>query len=450
LYSSLPSISYLFLHFEWLPLHFSLLRYLSSHLSMDQLLRGLLSQMTGGASLNARPKDDIHLPDTSETVKISALALLKMLKHARSGVPLEVMGLMLGEFVDDFTITVVDVFAMPQSGTSVSVESVDPAYQAKMLEMLGRTSRKEMVVGWYHSHPGFGCWLSSVDQNTQQTFETLHKRAIAVVVDPIQSVKGKVVLEAFRLVQMAQMMSFSSFNPIRQHTSCIGHQSTATAVAIIHGLGKKYYSLVCEYKITEREQAMLAKLHAKTWMDGFRLESQKSYDNSSVDSLVQMTKMANNFHKDLIDDAALTEEERNKQKKIKNFGKLNSKQRLGEVAERTMQDNIVKQLCAASCFHAMRRVDLKSDGKKKDDVKNTLKSGIRIEKKDGKIKSKVDMNNNTKSKSTSSDSENSKKKAKIEVKKKSKSENSRSSSKSLKDLILEKSKSKTKSEGKKK
>lgn len=25
-----------------------------------------------------------------------------------------------------------------------------------------------MVVGWYHSHPGFGCWLSSVDINTQQ------------------------------------------------------------------------------------------------------------------------------------------------------------------------------------------------------------------------------------------------------------------------------------------
>jgi len=25
-----------------------------------------------------------------------------------------------------------------------------------------------MVVGWYHSHPGFGCWLSGVDINTQQ------------------------------------------------------------------------------------------------------------------------------------------------------------------------------------------------------------------------------------------------------------------------------------------
>lgn len=59
-----------------------------------------------------------------------------------------------------------------------------------------------MVVGWYHSHPGFGCWLSGVDINTQQSFEALSERAVAVVVDPIQSVKGKVndLLEGSRLI----------------------------------------------------------------------------------------------------------------------------------------------------------------------------------------------------------------------------------------------------------
>jgi 26S proteasome regulatory subunit N11 len=88
---------------------------------------------------------------------------------------MEVMGLMLGQFVDDYTINCVDVFAMPQSGTGVSVEAVDPVFQTKMLEMLKQTGRPEMVVGmlfklalgncfnilgWYHSHPGFGCWMS--------------------------------------------------------------------------------------------------------------------------------------------------------------------------------------------------------------------------------------------------------------------------------------------------
>lgn len=54
---------------------------------------------------------------SSLQVYISSLALLKMLKHGRAGVPMEVMGLMLGEFVDDYTVRVIDVFAMPQTGT---------------------------------------------------------------------------------------------------------------------------------------------------------------------------------------------------------------------------------------------------------------------------------------------------------------------------------------------
>ena len=133
---------------------------------------------------------DVPQQDNAETVYISSLALLKMLKHGRAGVPMEVMGLLLGTIVDDYTVSVVDVFAMPQSGTGVSVEAVDPVFQTKMLDMLKQTGRSEVVVGWYHSHPGFGCWLSSVDINTQQSFEQLNPRAVAIVVDPIESVKG--------------------------------------------------------------------------------------------------------------------------------------------------------------------------------------------------------------------------------------------------------------------
>jgi len=104
-----------------------------------------------------------HIPDTAEQVKISALALLKMLKHARAGVPFEVMGIMLGEFVNEYEILVKDVFSMPTLATTVSVESIDPAYQQQFMEKLKQTGRAENCVGWYHSHPGFGCWLSMVD-----------------------------------------------------------------------------------------------------------------------------------------------------------------------------------------------------------------------------------------------------------------------------------------------
>jgi 26S proteasome regulatory subunit N11 len=33
------------------------------------------------------------------------------------------------------------VFAMPQSGTGVSVEAVDPVFQTKMMDMLRQTGR---------------------------------------------------------------------------------------------------------------------------------------------------------------------------------------------------------------------------------------------------------------------------------------------------------------------
>lgn len=41
-----------------------------------------------------------------------------------------------------------------------------------LLILLLFVTRPEMVVGWYHSHPGFGCWLSGVDVNTQQVLDS--------------------------------------------------------------------------------------------------------------------------------------------------------------------------------------------------------------------------------------------------------------------------------------
>jgi len=191
---------------------------------------------------------------------------------------MEVMGLMLGEFVDDYTVQVIDVFAMPQSGTTVSVESVDHVFQTKMLEMLKQTGRPESVVGWYHSHPGFGCWLSSVDINTQQSFESLTSRSVAVVIDPIQSVKGKVVIDAFRLINPHTVLAGQE---PRQTTSNIGHINKPSIQALIHGLNRHYYSIAVNYRKTELEQAMLMNLHKRNWTEGLRLRDFKGHQENN-------------------------------------------------------------------------------------------------------------------------------------------------------------------------
>uniref|UniRef100_A0A914YWK7 26S proteasome non-ATPase regulatory subunit 14 n=1 Tax=Panagrolaimus superbus TaxID=310955 RepID=A0A914YWK7_9BILA len=305
---------------------------------MERFLR--LGNLGGGLGMGgATAPADSNQVDTSETVYISSLALLKMLKHGRAGVPMEVMGLMLGEFVDEYTINVVDVFAMPQSGTGVSVEAVDPVFQAKMLDMLKQTGRPEMVVGWYHSHPGFGCWLSGVDINTQQSFEALSDRAVAVVVDPIQSVKGKVVIDAFRTIN-PQTIALNQ-EP-RQTTSNIGHLQKPSIQALIHGLNRHYYSIPIAYRTHDLEQKMLLNLNKQSWMESLQLENFTTHCQQNEESVSQMLKLSRLYKKSLEDEENMTDE----QKAIKNVGKQDPKRHLDETVNKMLADNIVQNLAS--------------------------------------------------------------------------------------------------------
>ncbi|BFU24376.1 26S proteasome non-ATPase regulatory subunit 14, putative [Entamoeba histolytica HM-1:IMSS-B] len=277
---------------------------------------------------------DMPLPDTSETVYISSLALLKMLKHGRAGVPVEVMGLMLGEYVDDYTVRVVDVFAMPQNGTGVSVEAVDEVYQTTMIEMLRQTGRKESIVGWYHSHPGFGCWLSSIDISTQQSFEKLNERCVAVVVDPIQSVKGKVVIDAFRTIQN----QFSLGVEPRQVTSNQGHLTKPTSQAKVRGLGKQYYSMPIEFSKNEVDERMLLNLQKKKWTDSLEVESSQRKDSNiqTIDKLIGLVKQYNQN----IQDEALDPKLRD----LQQVGKIDPKKHLQRIADQALTENAVDTL----------------------------------------------------------------------------------------------------------
>ncbi|KAJ1658295.1 multicatalytic endopeptidase [Dispira simplex] len=280
---------------------------------------------------------DAHINDTAEVIHISSLALLKMLKHGRAGVPMEVMGLMLGEFIDDYTVRVIDVFAMPQSGTGVSVEAIDEAYQAAMMEMLKQTGRNESVVGWYHSHPGFGCWLSSVDVNTQQAFERLNPRAVAVVVDPIQSVKGKVVIDAFRCID--PQLAAAGQEP-RQTTSNIGFLNKPNIQALIHGLNRHYYSIAIDYRKNELEEKMLLNLHKKDWTHGLRLTKFETHTKCNEQSVERMLQLAEAYNKSVQEESTMTSE----QLVTRHVGKQDPKRHLEETVERTMADNIVQTL----------------------------------------------------------------------------------------------------------
>eukprot|EP01128_Nolandella_sp_AFSM9_P000341 TRINITY_DN10504_c0_g1_i1.p1 TRINITY_DN10504_c0_g1~~TRINITY_DN10504_c0_g1_i1.p1 ORF type:complete len:531 (-),score=135.19 TRINITY_DN10504_c0_g1_i1:49-1608(-) len=147
-------------------------------------------------------------PKYFKKVKISGISLLKMVLHARAGcseVPgkdpdYEVMGLLQGK-IDGDTIVVMDSFPVCQ-GNEVRVNAgvADFEFMVQYTESVGRVGKEEPAVGWYHSHPGYGVWLSGIDVKTQTENQTYQDPWIAIVVDPKQTMStGKVEIGAFRV-----------------------------------------------------------------------------------------------------------------------------------------------------------------------------------------------------------------------------------------------------------
>jgi len=139
-------------------------------------------------------------PHYFKLCRISAVALIKMVIHARSGVPHEIMGLMQGKVVGN-SIVVMDSFALPVQGTETRVNAQSEAneYMVEYQEEGRKAGRQENAIGWYHSHPGYGCWLSGIDVNTQLQNQKFQDPFIAVVIDPNRTISaGKVDIGAFR------------------------------------------------------------------------------------------------------------------------------------------------------------------------------------------------------------------------------------------------------------
>jgi 26S proteasome regulatory subunit N11 len=294
-------------------------------------LNQLLAQLGGGrmGGMGGAAAAPTKLKDTSETIHVSALALLKMLVHGRAGIPLEVMGIMVGEFIDEYTVRVIDVFTVPQSATGQSVEAVDEEYQVTMMAKLRLTGRPENMVGWYHSHPGFGCWLSSMDVETARTYEQQLERCVSIVVDPVQSVRGKVIMDAFRCIPKEVVMAQSE---ARQITSVHGFPGGYTAQALVNGLNRLYYSMPIAYRKQAHETAMLLKVNRKGWQDNLKVQKPKENRKEMTEGVQKLRKLAAQ--------AAAFIQGGQDEKDVENIGKLNPLAHFAMEAETLLSANV--------------------------------------------------------------------------------------------------------------
>jgi proteasome lid subunit RPN8/RPN11 len=117
-------------------------------------------------------------------ILISPYVLAKILSVDSLEPNKESAGVLLGYLdKDGETLIVTDFDTGSQKQTSTFVALDDEAL-VQIVEDLQKRDRNETIVGWAHTHPSFGCFLSGTDKNTQRIYQNLFSHAVALVVDP--------------------------------------------------------------------------------------------------------------------------------------------------------------------------------------------------------------------------------------------------------------------------
>ncbi|MEM2567921.1 MAG: Mov34/MPN/PAD-1 family protein, partial [Candidatus Bathyarchaeia archaeon] len=126
-------------------------------------------------------------------VSISATAIEKIKEHANKNPDKEVIGLLIGR-MEGNTLIVEDSV----TGEIVSERTralIVPETIAKIADEIVSGKIKGNVVGWYHSHPGFGVFMSEIDIKTQMKMQQFSPYIVALIIDPTKDEMGLFTLD---------------------------------------------------------------------------------------------------------------------------------------------------------------------------------------------------------------------------------------------------------------
>lgn len=115
-------------------------------------------------------------------VKLKKKVLKKIRKQAVSSPRNEVAGLLLGSLRHE-TLLVSDAVTGKQRSSATHV-ALEDEFLVRAANVYGRLGKRKSIVGWYHSHPSLGCFVSSIDFATQKRFQALFPDAVGLVIDP--------------------------------------------------------------------------------------------------------------------------------------------------------------------------------------------------------------------------------------------------------------------------
>lgn len=120
---------------------------------------------------------------SSGTVRLSSDAQRVVEEHSFSRIDVEVGGFLLGRIQGNDTEIVSAKPALTAESNQTHLTITHEAW-AEILEIMDSDFPGLAIVGWYHTHPGFGLFLSDYDVFIQQNFFGSPGQ-IAMVVDPL-------------------------------------------------------------------------------------------------------------------------------------------------------------------------------------------------------------------------------------------------------------------------
>jgi proteasome lid subunit RPN8/RPN11 len=117
------------------------------------------------------------------TVVISPAEMAKLELHAYSNLQAEVGGMLVGSVVAGKTAIVGSIPALAAAAEQVSLTFTHEVWD-DILKTAAKDFPGTVIVGWYHTHPSFGLFLSQYDSFIQDNFFK-EQGQVALVIDPI-------------------------------------------------------------------------------------------------------------------------------------------------------------------------------------------------------------------------------------------------------------------------
>jgi proteasome lid subunit RPN8/RPN11 len=126
--------------------------------------------------------------DKHANVRISTEVARQIRQHARSNLKNEVCGVLIGDFEDGATHVCACIAGANAAQGGAHVTFTQDTWE-HIYKIKDRDFPDERIVGWYHSHPGFGIFLSDHDTFIHKNFFSAPEQ-VAWVFDPHSDEEG--------------------------------------------------------------------------------------------------------------------------------------------------------------------------------------------------------------------------------------------------------------------